>query len=141
MNMTHLSRRHALGGLLTLSLAFLPGCGDDPEPEDPKLTGEWTGQVATPAGPASVTLGLSENDAGDVTGTMNWVFQGQPGSGPVTGTHNYPEVSLNLKIELFGMELTGKYEGRLTTEDRIEGTFATDDGSITGSVVLTRKAE
>lgn len=141
MNMTHLTRRHALGGLLTLAMALLPGCSDEMEPEDPKLTGEWTGQVTTPFGPASVTLGLSESDTGEVTGTMEWVFQGQPGSAPVTGTHDYPDVSLNLKIELLGMEVTGKYTGRLTTEDRIDGTFASDDGGITGSVVLTRKAE
>lgn len=142
MNMTHLSRRHALGGLLTLAMALLPGCSDEMEPEDPKLTGEWTGQVTLGAISAAVTLGLSESDTGEVTGTMTYAVGGTPaGSGPVTGTHEYPDVTLNLKIEALGQEITGKYVARLTTEDRMEGTFSTDDGSITGPATFTRKAE
>jgi len=143
MNMTHLSRRHALGGLLTLSLAFLPGCDGNTEPEDdPKLTGEWTGQVTLGPFSATITLKLSESDAGEVTGTMTWEVPGSPaGSGPVTGTHNYPDVTLNLRVTLLGQERTGKYVARLTTDDRMEGTFSTDDGEIMGPATLTRKAE
>ena len=133
--MTHSNRRLSLGRLLALSLVFLPGCGDDPVEPDPTLTGEWSGQFRT----AAIAMGLSENDAGEVTGTMTWTFLEEMSSGPVMGTHNYPDVSLNLQIEVLGRPLTGKYAGRLATEDRMEGTFSTDDGTISGSLAMKRK--
>ncbi|MDE2974684.1 MAG: hypothetical protein OXU64_08210 [Gemmatimonadota bacterium] len=147
MTIMRLNPRLSLAVLPTLLLAGLASCGDDemkPE-EDPTLTGEWTGQVEVTipdlgSVTAMVTLGLTEDDAGMVTGTMTWNVLGQTGTGPVTGTHKYPDVSLNLSVTLAGMELTGKYEGKLTTDDRMEGTFSTDDGSISGPMALTRKA-
>ena len=71
--------------------------------EDPKLTGEWTGQVTSPEPDlsAEVRLELTENDAGEVTGTITWTVAGHSGSGPVIGTHNYPDVSLSLTITGF----------------------------------------
>lgn len=147
MTIMRLNPRLSLAVLPTLLLVALASCGDDKmEPEeDPKLTGEWTGQVAVtiPGGgsvQAMVTLTLSEDDAGMVTGTMTWNVLGQMGTGPVTGTHKYPDVSLKLSVTLDALELSGKYEGKLTTDDRMEGTFSTDDGSISGPLVLTRKA-
>ncbi len=140
--MTRLNQRSSLAGLLALFLVAFAGCNDDTEPEDPKLTGEWTGTVTLGIFSATITLGLDESDTGEVTGTMNWEVPGQPtGTGPVTGTHSYPDVTLNLKVALGTQELTGKYVAKLTTEDRMEGTFSTDDGNITGPAVLTRKAE
>ncbi|MDE2761615.1 MAG: hypothetical protein OXQ94_05720 [Gemmatimonadota bacterium] len=144
--MTRSNGRLVRGTLLAFSLVLLAGCGDDPVvEEDPKLTGEWTGQAElTIPGfgsvPVMVTLGLSENDAGMVTGTMTWNAVGQTGTSPVTGTHKYPDVSLNLSVTLAGTEVKGKYEGKLTTDDRMEGTFSSEDGSITGPLALTRKA-
>lgn len=144
MNMTRSNGRLVRGILLALSLVLLAGCGDDPVvEEDPKLTGTWEGQVAlpVPGNPvAMVTLTLTEDDEGKVTGTMNYSVAGQGGSGPVTGTHNYPDVSLNLSIQLFGQELTGKYVAKLVAEDRMNGTFSTDDDSIEGDLTMTRKS-
>ena len=140
--MTRLNQRSSLAGLLALFLVAFAGCDGGTEPEDPKLTGEWTGQVTLGLFSATITLGLTESDTGDVTGTMTWTVAGQPsGNSDVSGTHNYPDVTLNLKVALGPQELTGKYVAKLTTEDRMEGTFSTDDGSITGPAVLTRKAE
>ena len=130
MTTAHLTRRISLAGLLTLFLVLVVNCGGETEPEDPKLTGEWTGQVSLGAIQAAIALALDEDDAGAVTGTMNWTVAGTTGTGPVTGTHNYPDVSLNLKIEVLGQELTGKYVAKLTTEDRMEGTFGPDDNSF-----------
>jgi hypothetical protein len=134
MTVTHLKKpRLSLAGLASLLLVVFASCGDDEmKPEDPKVTGEWTGQVPINPLQASVTLMLTEDDAGAVTGTLTFSVAGQGGSGPVTGTHNYPDVSLNLQIEVLGRPLTGKYAGRLATEDRMEGTFSTDDGTISG---------
>ena len=138
MTMTHLNRRLSLGRFLALSLVFLPGCGDDPVEPDPTLTGEWSGQLSGLSS-ATIALGLTENDAGDVTGTMTWTAQGEMGSGPVMGTHNYPDVSLNLQVVLFGMPWTGKYVARLVTEDRMEGTFSTDSGPIPATAVTMER--
>lgn len=144
MNITRSNRRLPAAGLLTLLLIFFAGCGKETEPEeDPKITGEWTGQVTlpVPGNPqAMVTLNLTENDEGMVTGMMTYSVAGQGGSGPVTGTHDYPDVSLNLKITLLGQELTGKYVAKLVTDDRMEGTFSTDDGSIMGALTMDRKS-
>lgn len=133
-------RQLAPWALLTMALVFLAGCGGDKPtpPEDPKLTGTWTGQVDALGNPADVKLELTEDDDGAVTGTMTFTIAGQSGSGPVTGTHDYPNVSLKLKINLVGSELTGSYTGRLATDDRMEGTFRTDDGAITGDLTMER---
>ena len=141
MTMTHSNRRLSLGRFLALSLVFLPGCGDDdPVEVDPTLTGEWSGQVALGGGAsATIALGLTEHDAGDVTGTMTLTLAGDMSSGPVMGTHNYPDVSLNLQIVLFGMPWTGKYVARLVTEDRMEGTFSTDSGPIPATAVTMER--
>ena len=141
MTLNHLNRRLSSAGFVALLLAALASCEDDPTPpEDPKLTGEWTGTVTLPQNlTAAITLGLSEDDSGNVTGTMTYTVLGQTGSGPVTGTHNYPNVVLSLKLEIAGTELTGKYEAKLTTKDRMDGTFRTDDGVISGALVMDRK--
>lgn len=135
-------RQLAPWGFLTLVFVLLAGCGkDDPvEPEDPKLTGTWTGQVDVLGSPADIKLEVTEDDDGKVTGTMTYTVLGQSGSGPVTGTHNYPNVMLSLQITFGGMELTGSYAARLDADDpdHMEGTFSTDDGSITGSLAMER---
>lgn len=143
MTAKHFDTRLSAAGLLTCLLVLLAGCGTDPE--NPQLTGTWTGQVqfTVPGGPtvpASITLSLTENDAGAVTGTMTYEVLGQSGSGPVTGSHKYPDVSLSLSITLAGEPLTGMYTGKVTAADRMEGTFTTDDGSFSGPLVLTRQA-
>lgn len=143
MNIIRSNRRLPAAGLLTLVLILLAGCSDDVEPEDPKVTGEWTGQVTLPlpgSPVAMVTLKLTEDAEGMVTGTITYSIAGQGGSGPVTGTHNYPDLSLNLKITVLGQEQTGKYVAKLVTDDRMEGTFSTDDGTINGALTMNRKS-
>jgi len=142
MSRISFGRQLAPWGFLTLAFVLLAGCGDDEPmpPEDPKLTGTWTGQVDVLGSPADIKLEVTEDDDGKVTGTMTYTVLGQSGSGPVTGTHNYPNVMLNLKITFAGQELTGSYTARLDTDDpdRMEGTFRTDDGTITGSLAMER---
>lgn len=138
--MTRLNQRISLAGLLALFLVVLASCGEEMEPEDPKVDGEWTGQVTTPLGTVALELGLSENDEGEVTGTMNWDLLGQTGSAPVTGTHKYPDVTLTLSIMFGGAELTGSYTAKLNMEgNRMEGTFTSADGTVTAPVTMTRK--
>lgn len=143
MTATRLNRRFALSVVLTPFLVPIASCGDDKiEPEDPKLTGEWTGQVTFPEPDPSAEVGLelTENEAGEVTGTITWTVADNSGSGPVTGTHNYPDVSLNLTITWFGEKLTGRYVAQTVSDDRMEGTFSSDDGSITEPLAMTRKS-
>lgn len=141
MTIMHLNPRLSLAVLSTLLLVVLASCSKKMETEeDPTVTGEWTGQVSVGLIEASITLKLTEDEAGAVTGTLTYSVAGQEGSKPVTGTHNYPDVSLNLQIELGGNQLTGKYVAKLVSEDRMEGTFSTDDGSVSGPATVTRKS-
>jgi len=144
--MMHVNRRSLPGarglpgGLLALSLVFLANCGGGTDPEDPSLSGEWAGQITLPGLQASIVFGLAEDDAGAVTGTMTWTQQGGPPlAGIVMGTHTNRNVLLNMEIALMAESLRGKYEARLATDDRMEGTFASDDGQITGSLNMERQ--
>ena len=136
--MTHLYRRLSPAGLLALSLVFLTSCGET-DPEDPNISGEWSGQITVPGFQASINFGLTENDMGAVTGTMTWTQQGAPPlDGTVMGTHTNRNVLLNMEIALMAESLRGKYEATLKTDDHMEGTFASDDGQIMGSLNMYR---
>ena len=141
MTVTHLKKpRLSLAGLASLLLVVFASCGDDEmKPEDPKVTGEWTGQVPINPLQASVTLMLTEDDAGAVTGTLTFSVAGQGGSGPVTGTHNYPDVSLNFLVA-WGGEHMGTYVAKLVAEDRMEGTFSVNTLALSESATLARKS-
>ena len=140
MTVTHMKKRRlSLAGLASLLLVVFASCGEM-KPEDPKVTGEWTGEVLINPEMAAITLVLTEDDAGAVTGTLTVSVAGQEESGPVTGTHTYPDVSLDLQVPLFGKEYAGTYVAKLVAEDRMEGTFSIDDRiRISESATLARK--
>ena len=139
--MVQLNRRLSLGGLFTLMLVFFAGCGDDPvEPEDPKLTGMWKGQVEFQGQSATFTFNLSEKDDGAVTGTVTYEIAGITGSGTVTGTHTYPDVDLRIRITFLGRTGAGSYKAKLTTKDKMDGNFRSDDGELAGPLSMERSS-
>jgi hypothetical protein len=87
------SSRRATAGLLALVL--FAGCGDSTGPAHVDLTGTWRAAANTVGHGAGITMTLTEDAAGAVTGT--WTRQcaeaGCPQTGPAYGTHTQ-EVAL-----------------------------------------------
>ena len=122
-------------------LVFLASCGDM-EPEDPKLTGEWVGQLTAMGNSVTYTFNLSEKDDGTVTGTVTYEIAEIRASGTAMGTHIYPDVELRLQTSLSGRPpgVGSSYKAKLTTKDKMDGTFQTDDGSIEGPLSVERSS-
>lgn len=104
------------------AIALSPGCWGGPaEPENPKVTGNWTGTGVSFGTAESWRFSLEESSDGAVTGTFSIRVERLVFSGTVGGTHAYPTVSLDLDLVFFGQVVSGTYRGQLVSEESIEG--------------------
>jgi hypothetical protein len=94
---------------------------------DANVTGTWTMNVETSAGPGTPTFVLKQSEK-NVSGT----YSGALGEAPVTGTVNGNEVTLKFTISAPGMELAVTYagavegdtmKGKVSMGELGEGTF------------------
>ena len=108
--------RRALSVAVIVALA---GCnGDASGPDQPELTGNWAGRFTNAVlGQGHLTLTLSQDSDGSLTG--NWSLTGDDGNreGTVAGSHHYPDVLLALE----GDSGTLLYTGQTDSNDRIRG--------------------
>ena len=108
--------RRALSVAVIVALA---GCnGDASGPDQPELTGNWAGRFTNAVlGQGNLTLTLSQDSDGLVTG--NWSLTGDGGNreGTVAGSHHHPDVLLALE----GDSGTLLYTGQTDSNDRIRG--------------------
>ena len=111
-------------------------------PEDPKLTGEWVGQLTLMGNSATYTFNLSEKDDGTVTGTVTYEVSGITASGTAMGTHIYPDVELHIETSFSGSPpfLGSSYKAKVTTRDKMDGIWRTDDASIDERLTVERSS-
>ncbi len=114
--------------LIVAVIVALAGCnGDASGPDQPELTGNWAGRFTNAVlGQGNLTLTLSQDSDGSVTG--NWSLTGDGGNseGAVAGSHHYPDVLLALE----GDSGTLLYTGQTDSSDRIRGFLNTSASRI-----------
>jgi hypothetical protein len=93
---------------------------------NPSMTGSWSGG----SGGTNVTLQLTQT-GNNVSGTGT--LQGTPGSFPLNGTNNFPNVALQGTV--FGLPVT--FSGAFASPNSIPGTL-TIQGFPPESVALNR---
>jgi hypothetical protein len=112
---------------ITQSLAFLlliafsvstMGCDSGESDSDPTVSGSWSGTAVVSGVSLTLNLQLTENSkivsgAGTLSFDRSYAIV-------VNGTHNYPEVAMNISTELGPLNYTG--------------TLAGDDETITGNM-------
>ncbi len=110
-------------GLLA-ALALSAGCGEGTaEPENPVITGNWTGISTSFGAVEDWTIQLEESGEGTVTGKFTLRIERLVFSGDVSGTHTYPSVSLDLRMRFFGELVTATYLGQLVCCESITGGY------------------
>lgn len=126
--------RHLFALLLCASVALaLPAC-DSGGDEEPGIEGQWSGTANVQGGAISVDVTLNESD-GDISGNGVLNVGGETASTDVSGTYNYPNVSLTFS--------TQQYEDLSISGDINEGGTQID-GELNGSgfsgqvITLTR---
>lgn len=97
----------------------IAACSDSTGPEAPSLTGQWSG---TSQG-ITLTVTLSEDASGALSGSGTFSVTGGAIAVTITGSHAHPAVSFTLTAN--GIE-DSNYSGTVTSPDRI-------DGSLSGS--------
>lgn len=96
----------------------------EPVPTTPSMTGRWTGSTTILNVNASVVLDVDESESGSLSGDATFDL-GKLGkfSGPVSGSHDHPEVHLTAQIDKY----KGVYDGTFSGEDTIQGTVEVAD--------------
>ena len=112
--------QRALAPLLALALSS--ACWGGPaEPENPTVTGSWTGTGVSFGTAEGWRFRLEESSDGTVTGTFSIRVERLVFSGTVDGAHTYPAVSLDLDMVFFGQVVSGTYHGQLIAAESIQG--------------------
>ena len=123
MNISPTNGRGRLVALLT-AVALSSACGNGPaEPENPTVTGNWVGTGVSAGALEEWSFTLEEASGGSVTGSFVLRVERLVFSGTLTGTHEYPVLSLELDMTFFGQIVSGTYEGQLTSPESIEGEY------------------
>ncbi len=113
-----------LDTLLLAAAVLSSACGSGTsEPENPTVTGSWVGTGVSAGALENWRFNLEEAADGNVTGSFSLRVERLVFSGDLSGTHAYPEVSLDLDMVFFGQVLSGTYRGRLTAAEIIEGEY------------------
>ena len=113
-----------LDTLLLAAAVLSSACGNGTsEPENPTVTGSWVGTGVSAGALENWRFNLEEAADGNVTGSFSLRVERLVFSGDLSGTHAYPEVSLDLDMVFFGQVLSGTYRGRLTAAEIIEGEY------------------
>ena len=114
---------HRLSALLTVA-ALSSACGNGTsEPENPTVTGKWVGSGISAGALEQWSFDLEEAPDGSVTGSFVLRVERLVFSGTLSGRHEYPAISLDLDMVFFGQIVSGKYQGRLTSPESIEGEY------------------
>jgi hypothetical protein len=111
-----------LAALCLVMAASTTGCDSGGEDENPTVTGSWTGTATPPGGSITINLQLTERDqtingSGTISGAQTIAVS-------VSGTHNYPNVSLTISSP--GLEALN-FQGSLAGDSR------TLPGNLSGS--------
>lgn len=115
--------RRLLQLLLTASV-LSSACGNaTSEPDNPTVTGNWVGTGVSAGALENWRFNLEEAADGNVSGSFILRVERLVFSGDLSGTHEYPEVSLDLDLVFFGQVVSGTYRGRLTSAETIEGEY------------------
>ena len=110
--------------LLLAAAVLSSACGDGTsEPENPTVTGNWVGTGVSAGALENWRFNLDEGPDGIVTGSFSLRVERLVFSGDLSGTHAYPEISLDLDMGFFGQVVSGTYRGRLTSPETIEGEY------------------
>lgn len=113
-----------LDTLLLAAAVLSSACGSGMSvPQNPTVTGSWVGTGVSAGALENWRFNLEEAADGNVTGSFSLRVERLVFSGDLTGTHAYPEVSLDLAMVFFGQVLSGTYRGRLTAAEIIEGEY------------------
>jgi hypothetical protein len=115
--------------LLVASLAAAAFLSSVALAADANVTGKWTMTVNTPAGTGNPTFDLKQ-EGSSVTGN----YSGALGEAPVTGSVKGNELTLNIKVNAQGQELTVVYTGNVDG-DSVSGKVSLGDlgeGTFTG---------
>ncbi len=105
-----------------LALALSSSCWDGTaEPENPTVTGSWTGAGVSFGTVESWRFRLEESSDGAVTGSFSIRVGRLVFSGTAVGAHVYPAVSLDLDMVFFGTVVSGAYQGQVISPDSIDG--------------------
>ena len=113
--------------MIALIMMMLSGCLIAQD-----ITGTWSGTLTIPQGTLSVNFNISSTDEG-YTSTLD--SPDQNAFGIPTDSTIYLKPDLRVVIAQLGAE----YEGKLTEENKFEGTF-TQMGQVL-ELVLTKKEE
>jgi hypothetical protein len=103
-----------------LLLVAVAGCGSETLAPVTKVDGTWNGS----GGSVQLSLGLSQDDAGNVSGNVGMVGQLGLVQGTASGTFIYP--NLQLTIDIPGLEPAIYFGEMSATSAEIDGTL---DGS------------
>ena len=103
--------------LIALSVS-LTSCDSNSEDADPTVNGSWSGTAVVSGVSLTINMQLTENSR-IVSGAGTLSFD-QSYAIVINGTHNYPEVAMNISTELGPVNYSG--------------TLAGDDETITGNM-------
>ena len=106
-----------------------------PVPTTPSMTGKWTGSTTILKIDASVVMDIEESESGSLSGDATFDL-GPIGkfSGPVSGSHDHPDVHLSAQIDKY----TGSYDGTFSGDDTVNGTVEIA-GLASGQLTLHRQ--
>ncbi len=96
------------------------------------ITGTWSGTLTIPQGQLRVNFNISAADNG-YTSTLDSPDQNAFGIPTDTTIYKKPELKITI------VQLGAEYEGKLTEENKIEGTFTQMGQAL--ELVLTKKEE
>ncbi len=116
--MLHLSSRHLVITLLIALSVSMTACDSNEPDADPKVSGSWAGTAVVSGVSLTISMQLTENSQ-IVSGAGTLSFD-RSYAMVINGTHNYPEVAMNISTELGPLNYTG--------------TLAGDDETITGNM-------
>ena len=120
----HIRPAVRLLGVHVAAVLLSSACGTNTsEPENPSVTGNWVGTGVSAGAVENWSFHLEQTSDGSVTGTFSLRVERLVFSGTLSGTHAYPTVSLDLELTFFGQIVSGRYQGRLTSPESIEGEY------------------
>lgn len=96
------------------------------------ITGTWTGVLTIPQGTLTVNFNITSTDDG-YTSTLDSPDQNAFGIPTDSTIYKKPELKITI------VQLGADYEGKLTEENKIEGTFTQMGQAL--ELVLTKKEE